>query len=74
MVIFAWMLSVLLACWLGYKLSALQAAIEALQATLRRRPESVEPQQPISTLIDPDDPISQAVWERERMMKKLNGK
>jgi hypothetical protein len=68
-----WLISVLLATLFGYKLQNWVKKIEQLEEMIKAKIEKPEPEEPKSTVLDPDDPIQQAQWEREQLMKRING-
>jgi hypothetical protein len=69
----AWTVSLIFVFLLGYHFRGMAQKIETLEEAVKmkvdRKPEPVEP---ISTLIDPTDPIQTAIYERDKMMKNLN--
>lgn len=70
----AWVLSLALAYLLGYKLHRITAKIAELEEVVKSKVDKQpEPEEPKSTLIDPTDPIQEALWERKVMMERLNG-
>lgn len=68
-----WALSVIASFWLGYHIQRLTKKVEILEdvvkAKVDRKPEPVEPR---STLIDLTDPVKEAQYAREQLMKKMN--
>lgn len=71
----AWIISLVAAYFLGYHIAGIRKKVIELEEVIKlkvdKQPEVEEPK---STLIDPDDPVQQAKWERERMMERLNPK
>lgn len=57
----------------GYYYRDLKKRVERLEQVVKAKVDKpVVPEEPKSTLIDPDDPVQTAVYEHEQMMKKLN--
>lgn len=73
MVYLIWLATLVISFYAGYRLRDLTRKIEAVQEVLKekvdRKPVETEPQ---STLIDLDDPIKEAQYARDQLMKKLN--
>lgn len=58
---------------LGYYLHKLKDKVETLEEVIKSKVDKQpEPEEPISTLIDPLDPIQTAIYERDKMFKKMN--
>lgn len=73
MLYIAWILSVMAGFMLGYYFRKLTVKIEELEEVVKAKvdkPEVIE--DPPSTLIDPLDPVKEAMWEHDQLMKKLN--
>jgi len=69
----AWVLSIALAFFIGYKLNKIESTIRGLSESVSKK-KDVEPMKSNDTvIIDPLDPIQQAIYERRQMMKGLNG-
>lgn len=70
-----WVITVVAAFFLGYFLRGLTKKIAQLEQAIAqkvdKKPEEPEPE-PVSELIDPTDPIANAKWEHDQLMKKLN--
>lgn len=73
MVYLIWLATLVISFYAGYRLRDLTRKIEAVQEVLKdkvdRKPVETEPQ---SILIDLDDPIKEAQYVRDQLMKKLN--
>lgn len=71
----AWVLSLIAVFLLGYYLRGLKKKLadieEVLKSKVDKKPEVEEP---VSEIIDPLDPVQQAIYEHKVMMDKLNGK
>lgn len=58
---------------LGYHLRGMKNKIVELEEVVKSKVDKkVEPEEPKSRLIDPDDPIQEAIWKREQEMKRMN--
>lgn len=76
MLLFAlvWVITLVCAFFLGYFLRGLTKKIAQLEEAITMKVDKKpEPEEPKSQLIDPTDEVQNAIWEREQMMKKLNG-
>jgi len=70
-----WLGSLLVAAICGYKLRDLVKKVEHLQEVVKSKVDKQpEPEEPKSQLIDPLDPVQNAIYERNKMMEKLNGR
>lgn len=68
-----WVITVVAAFFLGYFLRGLTKKIAQLeQAIAQKVDKKPEEPEPVSELIDPTDPIANAIYERDKLMKKLN--
>jgi len=73
-VAFAYAISVVASFLLGYHVRNLSDRVQALEEVVKSKVDKpVEPEEPPSSLVDPLDPIQTAIFEREQMMRKLNG-
>lgn len=71
----AWLLSVIAAFVLGYDFRGLTKRVEQLEEVVKSKVDKTPViEEPQSTLIDPADPIQNAIYEHSKMMEKLNGK
>lgn len=73
MIYLVWLLSLVAAFGLGYKLRDITSKIEVVQTLLKEKVDKQpdEPE-PISNLIDPTDEVQTAIYEHDQLMKKLN--
>lgn len=73
MVYVAWIISVIATFLLGFHMREFKKRIEvvekAIEAKVDKKPEPVEPP---STLIDPTDEVQTAIYERDKLMERLN--
>lgn len=71
--ILVWMLSLAAIFWLGYYLRDISDTLKQLQESVKNKvskPSKIE--EPVSTIIDPTDPIAEAKYQQELLMKKMN--
>lgn len=63
----------IIAYYLGYYSRNIEKHIEYLEEVVKSKIDK-EPviEEPKSEIIDPDDPIQTAIYERDKIMKKLN--
>lgn len=73
MELLAWILSIIVALWLGWHLREIreltQYLKQAIQSKVEKKPE---PEKSTSTIIDPSDPIQTAQYEHRKLMEKMN--
>jgi len=69
-----WLLSLLASFTLGYKLGDLTKQIKSLQQAVKEKVDKPVKEEPVSEIIDPYDPVQTALYEREKMMARLNPK
>lgn len=72
MIPLAWVLSLAGAFFLGYHYRRLNNKVQELEIEVKKKitkPEEIEPK---SVLIDPLDPIKEAMWQAEQLNKRLN--
>lgn len=69
-----WALSVIASLWLGFYLRSLSDRIKVVELLTHNvvYEKKKEPEESQSILIDLDDPVKEARWEHEQLMKKLN--
>ncbi|CAB4132523.1 hypothetical protein UFOVP253_30 [uncultured Caudovirales phage] len=71
----AWVLSLIAIYFLGYYFRGITKKIaeleEVIQSKVDRKPVVEEPS---STILDPNDPVQEAIYQHKIMMEKLNGK
>lgn len=72
MIYIAWTMTVIAAFGLGYYLRSLQATIQVLETTIRRKVDKPVEEEPPSVLIDPYDAVAEAKYAQERLMESLN--
>lgn len=74
MIYLLWLLSLLIAFALGYKLGDITKKLRAIKELLKEKADKVqpEPEKPVSEVIDPYDEIQTAIYERDKLIKKLN--
>lgn len=74
-IVAAWIISLIAMYCLGYYISSLKKSIIELQTAVKSKVDKQpEPEEPVSTLIDLNDPVQTAIYEQKIMMEKLNGK
>jgi hypothetical protein len=69
--------TILIACiatfWLGYHFRDLTKKVEHLEEVIQTKvSKKIEPEEPKSTIIDPGDEVSEAIYAHEVMMQKMN--
>lgn len=61
--------------FLGYHFRGLTSRVAQLEETIKQKIDKpVEIEEPQSEIIDPDDPIQEAIYERDQLMRKINSK
>lgn len=71
--ILAWAVTLVAAYVLGYHVRGLAKKIEHLEQVIQSKVDKKpEPPEPVSTLIDPADPVQEAIWAREQELKRMN--
>ena len=71
----AWAISLVAIYLFGYYMRGLVKKIEHLEEMVKSKVDKQpEPEEPISMLIDPTDPVQEAIYEHKKLMEKLNGK
>lgn len=74
-VIPAWVASLIVVFILGYEWRSMKNTIAVLEQEVKNKMDKPAPEpEPESTVIDPLDPIQNAIYEHNVMMEKLNGK
>ena len=68
----AWTLSLIATFLLGYHYRDLTKKVEHLEKVVKSKEDRKVVEEAKSQLIDPSDEIQNAIYEHERMMKKLN--
>ena len=69
----AWVISCIASFYLGHYLKGLAKKIAVVEEAVKMKidkPPVVE--DPPSTLIDPLDPVQEAIYEHEQLMKRMN--
>lgn len=75
MIYITWILTLIATFLLGYHSRGLIKKIENLEEVIKSKVDKKpEPEEPKSELIDPSDPIQTAIYERDKMMRKLNSR
>lgn len=72
MIYLAWLLSLLAAFTLGYKIGDLTKQVKTLQQAVKAKADKPAKKEPVSEVIDPYDEVQTAIYERNKMMEKLN--
>lgn len=72
MTVLAWVLSCIATFFVGYHYRELKVALASLRVSLEKKKDVPTQNEGKSVFIDPLDPIQQAKYEHERMMKELN--
>ncbi len=69
----AWIISCIATFWLGFWLKGLAKKVIELQEVVKSKVDKKPPvEEPKSELLDPDDPIQEAIWQHKQMQRKLN--
>ncbi len=69
----AWVLSLAFSFYLGYRSRDLIKKVETVQEILKSKVDKQPTQEePKSEIIDPLDPVKEAMYEQHQMMKRLN--
>lgn len=69
----AWLGSLVAVYMLGYHMRGLTKRIDQLEEVIKSKVDKKPlPEEPQSMVIDPLDPVQEAQWEHQQMMKKLN--
>lgn len=69
----AWVVSCIATFWLGFYLRGLaKKVVELSQELTMKVDRKPQPEEPKSTLLDPDDPVQEAIWQHQQMQKRLN--
>lgn len=68
----AWVLSLVGAYLLGYHIADIRKRIADLASIIKSKVDKEPIEEPKSEIIDPDDPVKEAMWEHEQMLKRLN--
>lgn len=73
MIYLAWAITTAATFVLGYMFRQLADRVKALEHQLKQKIDRPKPtEEPKSLLLDPLDPVQQAIWEREKMMERIN--
>jgi len=67
-----WAISLIGAFSLGYFVRGIMKKLAELEQAVHNKVDIPVEEEPKSMLIDPLDPIQEAIYEREKLMKKLN--
>lgn len=70
----AWMLSVIVSFYLGYHFRILTQKIELIEEAVKTKVDKKVETETVSEVIDPLDPVQNAIYEHNKMMEELNGK
>lgn len=70
---FVWAFSLVLAFLLGYRFRDFQKRIEVVEQAVKQKIDKPKEVEPPSLLIDPLDEVQTAIYEAEKMQKRLNG-
>lgn len=69
-----WFLSLIAIFWLGYKLGDITKKVKSVEQVVKQKMAKPVEEEPTSEVIDPLDPVQEAIYEHKKMMEKLNGK
>lgn len=72
MIALAWVISLIVAGYLGYRFRELQVAVSNIKELLAAKVDKKPKEERKSMIIDPDDPVQRAKLEHEQMMERLN--
>jgi hypothetical protein len=72
MIVLAWVLSCSLAFLLGHYFGDIRKRVAVLEQSIKAEVDKPDEPEAKSLLIDPDDPVQTAIYEHDKMMKKLN--
>lgn len=68
-----WSLSLFATFTLGYKLGDITKKLTVVEQILKEKVDKKpEPEEPVSNFIDPYDEVQTAIYERDKLMKKMN--
>lgn len=69
----AWLVSLVVVFLLGRYLGNISKRITQLEEVVKSKIDKPEEVEPESTIIDPLDPVQEAMYEHKKMTEKLNG-
>lgn len=72
LLIVLWILSVVLSFVLGCYIAKINIKFVAIQEVVENMVNPKPLEEPSSQLIDPLDPVAEAIYERDKIMKELN--
>jgi len=72
MLYLVWFLSLIVVYYLGYKQGDLVKKVRSIEETIKKKIDKPIEEEPTSDFIDPFDEVSEAKYQHEVMMKKLN--
>lgn len=72
MIYLIWIISLIGAFYFGYQCKTIVKKVETLEEVVKTKIDKPS-EQPESTFIDPLDPVAEAQYQRDKMMKELNG-
>jgi hypothetical protein len=72
MIYIAWVLSLAIAFTGGYYSKVVVKRVEVLEETVKSKIDKPVIEEPKSQVIDPYDEVQTAIYERDKLMKKLN--
>lgn len=73
MIYLAWLVTLGISFYLGYKLREITSKIEAVERALKEKVDrKPEPKESQSNLIDLTDPVAEAKYQHDKMMRELN--
>lgn len=72
MIYFVWLLSIVIAFETGYFFRRVTQHIDMLEEVVKTKIDKKPVEEPQSSLIDLTDPIKEAQYAREQLMKEMN--
>lgn len=71
MLVLGWIISVIAAACIGYWFKSITAKIQHIETVIAKKVDK-PPDTPDSVLIDPTDPIQEAMLQQQEVMRRLN--
>lgn len=72
MIYIAWIISLVVTFYLGYKFGELEKKVKKIQETVKQKIDKPKQEEPQSEIIDPLDEVQTAMYEHKQLMKRLN--
>lgn len=71
MIYLVWIISLIATFYLGYRFGELEKKVKQVQEVLKQKIDR-PPEEPESEIIDLLDPVKEAQYEHDKLMKRLN--